>query len=210
MATDLSFASIHACVDAYWAIKTGASLPGGWAVVLAFSLASVAAGFVALRGRRKADRILWASMGVVLAGLAANAQLDLLSGMTEIGRCIARIEGWYGKRQTLQDDLMTALWITCAIAGFSLWRLRRGLRSAMAALAGFSLILATTGARAISIHHMDSLINFTFAGAALGAWAELLGAALIAANAIWLLALIAGRLKRTGASRPQAPARQGA
>lgn len=194
MAADLSVASIRACVDAYWAIKTGAASPGGWAVVLAFSLASAAAGFVALRGRRKADRILWAAMGAILAGLAANAQLDLLGGMTEIGRCFARLDGWYGARRALQGHLMTGLWATCAVVAFLLWRLRRGLRSAMAALAGFALILATTGVRAVSLHHMDSLINFTFAGATAGAWAELLGASLIIGNAIWLLALITGRI----------------
>lgn len=210
MAADLSIASIRACVDAYWAIRTGAASPGGWAVVLAFSLASAAAGFVALRGRRKADRVLWATMGVVLASLAANAQLDLLGGMTEIGRCFARLEGWYGARQTLQGNLMTSLWISCAVVGFVLWRLRRGLRSAMAAIAGFALILATTGARAVSIHHMDSLINFPVAGATMGAWAELLGATLIIANAIWLLALITGRTRRAAIPAATASAKLGA
>jgi len=197
MAADITAASIGACVDAYWAIKTGAAAPGGWAVALAFSLASAAAGFVALRGRRKADRILWATMGVALAGLAANAQLDLLGGMTEIGRCFARLEGWYATRRAMQEHLMTGLWATCGGVGFLLWRLRRGLRTAFAALTGFAVILATTAARAVSLHDMDSLINFTVAGATMGAWAELLGAALVFANALWLLALINGRIQRT-------------
>jgi len=195
MAADTSLAAIRACVDAYWAIKAGAIAPGGWAVALAFSLASVASGFVALRGRRKADKILWAAMGVALAGLAANAQMDLMGGITEIGRCFARLEGWYNLRQGLQGNLMIALWTTCAVAGVLLWQLRRGLRTALPALTGFALILATTAARAVSLHHIDSLINLNIAGAATGAWAELLGASLIIGNAIWLLLLITGRLK---------------
>ncbi len=210
MDADLSVASIRACVDAYWAIKTGPAGPGGWAVPLAFSLASMATCCIALRGRRKADRMLWATMGVILAGLAANAQLDLLSGMTEIGRCIARLEGWYGARRALQGYLMIGLWIAVCLVAFVLWRLRRGLRSALAALGGCALILATTGARAISLHHMDSAINLPLAGATAGAWAELLGAALVIGNAAWLFALITGRLKRPGRVDATASAGQGA
>ena len=206
MAADLTAASMRACVHAYWAITAGAVSPGGWAVALAFSLASAAACFVALRGRRKADRILWAIMGVVLAGLAANTQLDLLGGLTEIGRCFARLEGWYGARRTLQGSLMIALWAACVVAGFILWRLRRGLRSALAALAGFALVLAVTGARAVSLHHIDSMIDLPVAGATAGAWAELLGALLIVGNAVWLMALITGRLIRPGARQTPRPA----
>lgn len=210
MAADLSIASICACVDVYWAIKTGATSPGGWAVALAFSLASATVGFVALRGRRKADRVLWAAMGVILAGLAVNTQLDLLSGMTEIGRCFARLDGWYDVRRTLQGNLMAALSVLCAIVGFVLWRLRRGLRSALAALAGVMLILSITGARAVSLHEMDSLINLPIAGAAAGAWAELLGTALVIGNAFWLLAKIRGRPARPSAAEARVSAEAGA
>lgn len=197
MTADLSFASIRACVDAYWAIQAGAVAPGGWAVTLALSLASVAAGFVALRGRRKADRLLWSAMGAVLACIAANTQLDFMGGFTETGRCFARLEGWYNARQSLQANLMVALWIALAVVSIILWRLRRGLKSALPALAGFALILAVNAARAVSEHHMDALIAKPFAGLPLGAWSEIIGAALLTANALWLLALITGRLNRS-------------
>jgi|GEM_PF-1608588 len=206
MAAELSVATIRACVDSYWAIKAGAASPGGWAVVLAFSFASAAAGFIALRGRRKADKKLWGAMGAVIAFLAVNAQLDLLGGMTEVGRCFARLEGWYNARRTLQGNLMLVLAVTCGTVAFVLWRLRRGLRSAMTAMTGFSLILATTGARAVSLHRIDSAINFQIAGVTAGAWLELIGALMVIGNAIWLLALITGRITRPTRRETQTPA----
>ena len=207
METDLTIDSIRACVQQYQAIAMGAALPGGSAVALTFSLAAAAAGCIALRGGRKADRILWGAMAAVLAGLAANAQLDLLGGVTEIGRCFARLDGWYDARRTLQGVLMGALGTGCVTVGFILWRLRRGVRSALTALAGFTLVLATTGARVVSLHHVDALLNLPLAGATAGAWVELLGASMIIGNAVWLWTLIGRRLKRAAVA--EAPAAAG-
>jgi len=210
MAAEFTADAILACVNAHWALQAGAAAPGARAVALAFSLATVAAGFVALRGRRKADRRLWAAMGLVLALLAANTQMDLLAGLTEIGRCFARLGGWYGARRELQGNLMIVLAAATVAGGYLLWRWRRALRMALPALSGFALVLAVTGARAVSLHHVDSVVNFRLAGAPFGAWLELLGAAAIIVNAAWLFALITGRLKRRPASQAPAPAGQGA
>lgn len=207
MAADLSLTSLRACFDAYWAIKPGASSPDGSTVALVFLLAATAAGVVAARGRRKADRMLWAMIAAALASLAVNSHLDLLGGMTEVGRCYARLEGWYDARRALQGDVMTALWVVCAIVGFVLLRLRRGLRWALPGLIGVVLILATTATRAVSLHHMDSLINQAFVGATVGAWAELFGASLVIGNAIWVLAMIRRRHKSAAAADAPASAR---
>src|SRR4051812_44846770 len=45
---------------------------------------------------------VWWSFVVIVVALGINKQLDLQTALTEIGRILAREEGWYGERRIVQ------------------------------------------------------------------------------------------------------------
>lgn len=202
MPTELTLEAVWACVSGKWAAKVGDPSIGGWSVAFAYGIASALACFVALRGREGQDRIFWGVVGIALAFLAFNKQLDLQSAFTQVGRCVAQIEGWYEARRGFQRRFIYGLGALGLLAAlFLAWRLRRNLDFNWLALAGFYLIMVYVVVRAVSMHHMDALIGEGFGDVAASIWVELAGAVMIAINAGWLLARRRRRVRR---DRPSA------
>jgi len=86
----------------------------GWLTVVAYGLAAAACLFAAMRasavpGSEKGlkARTIWIIMTVLMTLLCINKQLDLQSLITDIGRVVARHEGWYQERRSFQK------WFCC-------------------------------------------------------------------------------------------------
>jgi hypothetical protein len=80
----------------------------GWFTVAAYAVGAVlaarasraeACGDGELQGRRSR---LWLAVAVAMACLCVNKQLDLQSLFTDIGRAVARHQGWYEQRRSFQ------------------------------------------------------------------------------------------------------------
>ena len=110
------------CAQEQWSPGLGDPHLMGWVIVGVYAATALAALTLALRNAfhgpgATRERIFWAGIGIVLAFLAVNKQLDLQSLMTAIGRCHAQLAGWYDDRATVQR------------AGGARFRLRPRLRS---------------------------------------------------------------------------------
>jgi len=116
----------------------------------------------------------------VLLLLGINKQLDLQTALTEIGRMMARSEGWYGMRRAVQLVFILGV----AVFGWWLFRsvllLARGnLHQMRSVLLGTVFLLCFVTIRATSFHHVDRLLGLHLGGVKLNALLELGGIAFV-------------------------------
>jgi hypothetical protein len=163
----------------------------GWLTVAAYAATAVLVGRAlrsALRAARAGDpRASPQFWGVLLLGtlvLGVNKQLDLQSGLVELGRTLSRDQGWYEHRRAVQAGFVVVGVLACGALCWWLARLaRRELRRVLPALVGWSLLCAFVAIRALSFHHLDRLLGWSVGGARLGAVLELSGIAILAVGA---------------------------
>src|SRR3954452_14044830 len=102
--------------DGRWHPGIGDPTLLGWATVVGYFGAALLA-YRALRLHQAAppskDRRLlmgfWAVVLCAMVLLGVNKQLDLQTWLTEIGRDLARSEGWYQRRQVFQVAFIGAI-----------------------------------------------------------------------------------------------------
>lgn len=192
------------CVFESWSPTIGDPTLMGWFTVLSYLLASLLSGIV-LFGRVSDQRSFWLIITVLLILLSVNKQLDLQSALTAIGRCAAKIQGWYGQRQTVQVAFIVAISAFSLLLTFLIaWNVRRGLRSTWLALFGFVFLATFVVVRAAGFHHFDRLINFEAGSIRMNSLFELTGIGMISLNAIFLI--LARRVR--GAQRKKCPNQQ--
>jgi hypothetical protein len=125
-------------------------------------------------------RTLWLGLAMVLLLLGINKQLDLQTALTEVGRMMARSEGWYAMRRAVQLVFI----LTVAAGGWWLFRsvlvLARGnLRQMRSVLLGTVFLLCFVTIRAASFHHVDRLLGLHLGAVKLNALLELGGIAFV-------------------------------
>ena len=183
----MSLTELINCVLADWSPTLGDPTVMGWVTVAGYLLATVLAVtvFIQQSGRQ---RIFWLGLSVLLLALAVNKQLDLQSALTAAGRCLAKAQGWYDQRQTVQVRFIlvvagTSLVAACIIA----WLMRRELVQIWLGLAGLAVLLAFIVIRAAGFHHFDQFIGFEIGGIRMNWILELGGITAISTNALYLL-----------------------
>lgn len=162
----------------------------GWLTVAAYAVAAVLAWRAGMRTRRLLDlprgsREIWLLVAVLMAMLCVNKQLDLQSLLTDIGRVLAKRDGWYANRRDAQVHVIEAIFGGAAVAALALGLVFRRFWLAHPLL-GFGLVflLSFIAIRAISFHHVDVFIGTTVAGIRMNWLFELGGIALVAAAAL--------------------------
>jgi cytochrome bd-type quinol oxidase subunit 2 len=176
----------------------------GWLTVAAYFLAAWLcwrARHAALESARPAARqsaMLWALFAVGLVLLGLNKQLDLQSAITEMGRMLARSQGWYANRRPVQMAFIAAVALSATL-GFALLLLaaRQELRRMLLALTGIAGLGCFIVIRAASFHHVDQFIHFSIAGLRMNWLLELGGIGLVVLGAL--------RYPRTGQSIADKP-----
>lgn len=140
----------------------------GWLTVAAYVVAAV----VCWRARRvaKAERApapghtavrFWSVLAVGLGLLGVNKQLDLQTAVTEIGRMLARAQGWYDHRRWVQLAFIGLVVLIVAFACRWLLRAAAGDFSRLwLAVVGAAVLGAFVAVRASSFHHVDACIWF--------------------------------------------------
>jgi hypothetical protein len=183
------------CAQARWSPRIGDPSAMGWATVAAYAVAAALAWRTARAGRfpperRLVERLFWVALSVGLAALAVNKQLDLQSGLTALGRCMAQIDGWYAHRRAVQAAFVMALGAGAALAAIvAVIALRRSLARLWLALVGAAALGAFVMIRAVGFHHIDALIGLEIGGWRINWILELGGVALIALGAVWARAM---------------------
>ncbi len=188
-----SVSRIPECTTDSWSPGIGDPGFAGWFTVLAYL---AAAGFaLALDMKRDwpaLERTFWALSSAGLLFLAVNKQLDLQSLLTAVGRCTAKVQGWYDMRRTVQIDFILAMISMAVMAGLAvLWILRHSIRRIGIALLGLVWITGFVLVRAVGFHDVDRLIGMKVADMRLNWVFELGGIAVFILGCA--IALMAGR-----------------
>ena len=163
---------ISVIINGYWEPGLGDPTFTGWLTVAAYLIASLLCSVYALRidrvsspHRFDGQRTLWWSLAVILLLLAINKQLDLQSWFTQVGKEMARSQGWYLQRRTFQMWFIaggaTAGLILFMLAG---WAMRHVWRQQWLALFGILFLIGFIGIRATSFHHVDTMLGWHLAG----------------------------------------------
>lgn len=177
---------VSALTQLHWRPQIGD--PGflGWLTVVAYALSSL----LALQAGRHADRsnnrerLLWFWVAGLMGFLCLNKQLDLQSLFTDLGRVLAREQGWYAKRRGVQEAfvlllLMGSGWLLFLVS----WRFRSFWRRHALLLTGLFFTLTFIVVRATSFHHVDRFLGTPVIGMRINVILELTGIAMIAAAA---------------------------
>src|SRR5688572_4875781 len=171
-----------------WSPGIGDASFVGWLTVAAYLFTAWRCRTAALRiskrmaslGEARRERLFWLAVALLFALLGLNKQLDLQSLLTEIGRLLARSEGWYEDRRRIQYAFIV---IVAAVgllsAAFMVFLVRRMTRGAKIAAAGAALVTAFVVIRAASFHHFDEFINSKLLGLRANWLLELSGIAVV-------------------------------
>lgn len=179
------------CAFAQWSPGLGDNHFMGWLTVIAYLVAGLASARAAraLSGPdplQRRERLFWMIAALVLLFLAVNKQLDLQSLVTMIGRCHARLAGWYDIRRLVQQEFILAVAVAgVAALGLLAWLLRGILDRVWLALLGLGFVCGFVVIRAASFHHVDLLISSRIAGIKMNWLLELPGPLLVTFVAIW-------------------------
>jgi hypothetical protein len=151
-----------------WSPGIGDPTIMGWLTVGLYATAAVLCHCAARRCKDIAPRkvvwvreaVLWRIITIVLWFLCVNKQLDLQTAMTELGRILARRQGWYESRHLFQEALIAGLALSgafCAcLALIITWQMSRSLKLAML---GCCFIGVFVLVRASSFHHVDVFLH---------------------------------------------------
>lgn len=133
----------------------------------------------------------WNVLAMLMFALGCNKQLDIHTLLTQIGREVARVEGWYPYRKRIQAVFIVIcalVGVTCGVAG--LWFTRRRWRQCGVACVGIIFLITFVVIRAASFHHVDRLLYHL---PQLGRWVnnglEFSGTLLVALGALQSLRL---------------------
>lgn len=154
-----------ACARFEWSPGIGDPHIMGWVTVVVYATCAVVAFILSVRNPFDGpsawrERVFWGGLGVVMAFMAVNKQLDLQTLMTAIGRCHAQIEGWYDERQGVQRGFIRSLALAAVLLALSVaWFLRASLRRNILAVLGFAFVLGFVVIRAVGFHDVDELIS---------------------------------------------------
>jgi len=108
------------------------------------------------RARMRHAPMFWFGLSVVLLMLGFNKQLDVQSDITNIGRAMAKSEGWYENRRVYQ--LMFVLFFGAAAVGAvgaAIWFMRDLWKRYRLAFVGIIYLCTFVIIRASSFHHID-------------------------------------------------------
>jgi hypothetical protein len=154
-----------------------------WALRVAWAGAKLAAAYSG-EDRRARDRsaaykasfLFWALLILLLVLLGLNKQIDLQTWLTDVGRRLARAQGWYEQRARVQAIFVGAV----AVAGlwmlaFLLDRTREFLPRHALAFGGLVLLACFVILRTSSFHDVDRVLGWGVLGMRLSWALELLG-----------------------------------
>ena len=174
-----------------WTPGIGDPTFGGWLTVGLYLAATLSiwvtvktlggVNTVALRERRA-----WIGIGVLFALLGINKQVDLQSALTELGRLLARQQGWYDQRHIVQLGFIAVVTAICAVLGVTfLFYLRRSSIQLWTALLGTAFVTGYVLLRAASFHNIDRFIGDAVLGVRWNWILEMGGIALVIAASEW-------------------------
>lgn len=153
--------------DGHWTPGIGDPTVVGWVTVAAYFFAAWLCYRAARRAQRRArcgdatvrPRFCF-SLTATMFALGVNKQLDLQTLLTDIGRTLAKSEGWYVDRRYVQVAFIASIATlgVCVLAAAA-WMLRKELRRAGLMWGGMLFLVGFIVVRATSFHHIDRMLG---------------------------------------------------
>ncbi len=135
----------------------------GWFTVVSYFACAIVSLSAAIKCK-KSDRgafLFWNAISTLMFLLGVNKQLDLQSLLTEIGRQIARYQGWMDQRRIIQFWFIVILVIAVVLSFLIFVIVMRDLfRRFKFAFIGLFVLMSFIMIRAISFHHVDEMLRF--------------------------------------------------
>jgi hypothetical protein len=197
-----------------WHFGIGDPTPMGWFIAFAYLAATGACAIVwaaertASRRGQTASPLFWLVLTVSLLFLGINKQLDLQTLLNDVGRRMAKSEGWYDQRKVYQVIFIATVSTVglIAVGGF-LWLARKQWKRNIVALLGTVFLFVFVLIRASSIHHVDMMLHMRLLGWTWNWVLELGGIIVVGIGAVLALATTArttGPGSLTGPISPRA------
>lgn len=143
-----------------WRPTIGDSSVMGWITVGAYFLTAVTSFNAYKIEHSSKGQYFWLFMVLIMLFLGINKQLDLQSLLTDVGRFIAKSTDWYSSRRQIQRIFVVIIFIVSVItAGTIALKLGKEYKEYLLPLLGLSLLLGFIVIRAMSFHHVDSIIR---------------------------------------------------
>ena len=174
-----------------WTPRIGDPTFVGWLTVALYFATSISCWILARKLGHDAtsysnERRAWLSIAILFLALGINKQLDLQTALTEAGRVIANLQGWYDLRRSVQLDFIVLVAIICVTAAITLliW-MRRAPIPTWFALMGTMTVLGFVLIRAASFHHIDRFIGTGVLGLRWNWVIEISGISLVLFGTLW-------------------------
>ena len=162
----------------------------GDVTVLAYAITAVFCFIAAWKSRsivdnHKKHQLFWFGVGLLFVFFAFNKHTNFQSGFTSFFRTLAYESAWYDVRQSVQIPFIVGvLIVTAVLLLLASWILRPIWQDHKLTIVGVAYQLAFVAIRASSLHAMDGIINFTFAGIRMNWVLEFVGILIVAGTAV--------------------------
>jgi hypothetical protein len=167
-----------------WRPMIGDPTVMGWLIVGSYYACSAVAFVAALTDKDvgKKSFFFWCGVSFLMILLAVNKQYDIQSLFTEMGRQIARAQGWMDQREIVQFWFVMVFGASAAVAFLLFSIVMRGLFGRFTlAFSGLYFLLNFLVIRAVSIHSFDMIIQYDYLGVKMNWLFELTGIGAIGA-----------------------------
>ena len=119
-----------------------------------------------IQGRRelgetggKSQFYFWLAM--LLGALGIARHMGLLRWFTELGRALAREQGWYWQRTATQQEIIQSFYYGCGLLFLLLiWLNRHTIVRYGAVLIGVVMLIGFLAIRSVSLHSVDAMLNY--------------------------------------------------
>ncbi|MDB6055148.1 MAG: hypothetical protein JWN25_2671 [Verrucomicrobiales bacterium] len=133
----------------------------------------------------KKELFYWFFCSAAMFLLGVNKQLDLQTYFTEVGRDLAKEEGWYEKRRMVQVAFIFGMMVVgLVMLGFFYFLGRNSLRQNFISFTGLIFLGCFVVIRAASFHYVDQLLGHSWKGLKVNWILELGGISLVLLGAL--------------------------
>jgi len=150
----------------------------GWFTVGSYLACAILSLILAITNNNLDRRpyLFWGMISLLMMLLGINKELDLQSLFTEVGRQIARAQGWMDQRRIVQFWFIMAFGAAAIGAFLSFVIIRRDLfRRFTLTFTGLFFLLCFIVIRAAGFHHFDEMLRFRVFVARMNWLLELIG-----------------------------------
>ena len=153
----------------------------GWTTVAFYFFTAASTIFAVVKNRHNRTGIwFWVMLSLLMVLLGINKQLDIQSLFTEIGRYVARKQGWYQQRRSVQLLFVVIFGgISLGLIGVVWWVLHREWKNYLFPFTGLVLLVTFIVIRAASFHHVDRFLRWGPSGIRMNWILELGGIAVV-------------------------------